>query len=267
MPSHRRLFSVGPETANEARFQVFPRNTMTDLQDILLDKLVGSAIGQNWKDGPFHVAAELIPGKPMKFTGQHGDTTAKNAIASRLGYPLMLLEAGQGAMLVLEEEDDRRAVAMGLFSTVEPGKKQKPRPEEVYRLAAVAVARHAHRLLCKSTKCGVGSILDRVLAEDDESSRDQLFDPFFRSKCPTYDKDVDLKINLSGRKTPAIARSIAAAQCCAGVYIYSGQPLKDEAGRAAREASRVAALIGGVPGAIALCVELAQRLGMPISAG
>src|SRR5688500_12058660 len=112
---------------------------MTDLQDLLLDKLAGTEFGSGWQDGPFRVAAELIPGKPINFTGKYEDITARNAVASRLGYPLMLLEAAQGAVSVLRNEDDHRALAMSVIRAIPPGSKPKPQPSEVYWFAAVSV--------------------------------------------------------------------------------------------------------------------------------
>jgi hypothetical protein len=232
---------------------------MTDLQDLLLDKLVGSPIGKGWKDGPFRVAAELVPGKRIRFTGQHDDAPAKNAIAGRLGYPRMLLEAAQGAVSVLKAEDDRRSFAMTLLGAIPPGTKQKPRPLGVYRLAAVAVTRRAHALACPGAKCGVKAVLDRVLAADPEEERDQAIDPLFKATCPAFGKDIDLTIRIAP-KTPAVVRTIYAAVCCAGAY-WDPNPHHD-ANRAAREACRAAALVGGVEEAVALCVELARRLGM-----
>ena len=236
---------------------------MTDLQDLLLDKLAGTEFGAGWQDGPFRVAAELIPGKPIKFTGKDEDATARNAIASRLGYPTILLEAAQGAVWVLASEDDRRALAMSVIRAIPPGSKSTPQPSEVYWFAATSVTRRAHALVCKAPRCGVMACLDAALAATTEKARERALDPFFRRRCPTYGRDLDEKIWISVR-TPAIDRTIEAAGNCAGCY-WSFE-MKKAAARAARESARAAALVGGVEEAVGLCIELAQRLGMRATA-
>ncbi|MBY0229096.1 MAG: hypothetical protein K2W96_07455 [Gemmataceae bacterium] len=172
---------------------------MTDLQDLLLDMMVGAKAGKLWKDGPFHAAALLVPGKPIVFKNSaNHDDKAKNAVASRLGYPRMLLEAAHGGLYLLPKEDDRRAVAMGVLLAVPPGKKQKPRAKESYRLAALAVTRAAHASACPAT-CPVLAVLDKAMDEE-EAKRAALIGTLARKRCPTDKRDLGLAMGLSVNK-------------------------------------------------------------------
>src|SRR5918911_847921 len=95
---------------------------MTDPQDRILDRLVGTRVGVNWPDGPLALAAEVVGGhKPVKFGQTDNDRGAKAEIARRLGYPVLLCEAIQGANRGLGAEDDRRGLAMNLFGTIPVG--------------------------------------------------------------------------------------------------------------------------------------------------
>src|SRR5437870_4591771 len=89
---------------------------MTDLQDRILDRLVGTWVGVNWPDGPLAIAADVVGGhKPVKFGQTDNDRGPKGEIARRLGYPVLLCEAIQGANRGLKAEDDRRGLAIALF--------------------------------------------------------------------------------------------------------------------------------------------------------
>jgi hypothetical protein len=236
---------------------------MTDLQDLLLDRLVGAKIGKGWKDGPFRLAADLIPGKPIKFTGTFKDETAKNAIASRLGYPLMLLEAAQGAASLLKAEDDRRALAMAVLRSIPPGTKQKPRPSDDYWLAGVAAVERAHRLVCRARGCQVAASLKAMLRAEDHEGWERATDALLGASCPSYTKDIDTAIRITPA-TPAVDRSIHAAHDCLA-YGSDTAYVKQSAARAARESARAALLVGGMSEAVAVCVEIARRLGMATS--
>jgi hypothetical protein len=233
---------------------------MTDLQDLLLDRLVGAKVGPHWRDGPFRLAADLIPGKPIVFIGKYDDLKAKNAIASRLGYPLMLLEAAQGAASLLKAEDDRRALAMAVIRSIPPGTKQKPRPSDDYWLAAVAAAEKAHRLVCRARGCQIAANLKAMLRAEDHEGRERAVDGMMRASCPTYPKGFDTEVHITPA-TPALDRSIRAALDSL-VYGADTAEVKQAAARSARES---ALLVGGMSEAVAVCVEVARRLGMAVS--
>ena len=234
---------------------------MTDLQDLLLDKMVGAKAGRLWGDGPFHAAALLVPGKVIAFKDAYGGSAARNAVSARLGYPRMLLEGAHGALSALATEDDRRALAMGVILAVPPGKKQKPRPSAAYRVAAVAATRQAHALACSVAGCGLLAALDAALSAG-EKTGGIGHGPRVHG-CPPHESEMARAANLSPKST-ALSRSLHAAENAALSFSYR-QPA-EKVNACAREACRAAAMVGGVSGAVALCAELARRLGMEAKA-
>jgi hypothetical protein len=237
---------------------------MTDLQDLLLDKLATSPVGAGWEDGPFRLAADLIPGKPIRFKGRYEDATAKNAIAARLGYPAMLLHAAQGAVSALADEEDRRALAMTVLRAVTPGIKQKPRPREVYVTAAVEIARRCHALHCRAKKCPLTAALDAFLSADTWRKQDQAVGRLFKSTCPTHGRPGGEKVWIT-TATPPLARTVQAATLAVASNDTEGTDFYTDLNRVGRETGRAAAAVG-VRAAVALCADLARRLGMEAEA-
>ncbi len=231
---------------------------MTDLQDLILDKMVAVEAGGRWKGGPFHLAAELLPGKRIRFTGRDGDGSARNAISSRLGYPRMLLEAAHGALAGLAGEEDRRSLAMGLIQAAVPGKKQKGRPAEMYCRAAVAITHRAHGLACKARGCALLAALTEALAAEAVAEQRKAIQQVTAAACPTFGRPPRTHIVLVA-KTPAVDRTVHAARNCREAYETVYRPA-NEVNAAAREAGRAAALAGGAAEALALCTELDRLL-------
>jgi hypothetical protein len=232
---------------------------MTEIQELLLDMMVAAEIGKNWQGGPFHIAAALLPGKPIVFKGKYGEGKAKSAISTRLGYPLALLEAVQGMVYLLKAEDDRRALAIAIFRAIPPGIKRKARPSAVTWLAGIGVTRRAHALVCHAPTCEVLTALDALRAAETAEDRVPVLESFFTKRCPTAGRDCSWYIPVT-RKTSALDRTLAAARGCVRTYGRSMQVTY--AGRAAREAARAALVAGGLEEAVGLCVELARLLGM-----
>jgi hypothetical protein len=231
---------------------------MTDLQDLLLDKMVAVEAGGRWEKGPFHLAATLVPGKEIRFTGRMGDPKAKNAIAARLGYPRMLLEAAHGALAGLSAEEDRRALAMGLIQAAEPGKKQKPRPAALYCHAAVAITHRAHGLVCKSPRCSLLPALAGALEANTAPKQAKALGKTYTASCPTYGKSLRNPVRLVP-KTPAVDRTVHAVLNCRAAYREIYRPAND-VNAVAREAAKAVALAVGVGEALALCAELNRLL-------
>ena len=127
---------------------------MTDLQDRILDRLVGTRLGVNWPEGPLTIAAEVVGGlKPVKFGQTDNDRGAKAEIARRLGYPVLLCEAIQGANRGLAAEDDRRGLAMGLFNTIPVGGRLPKLSSERQNRIALRLAVRAHPYVCRHPDC------------------------------------------------------------------------------------------------------------------
>ncbi|MBY0229059.1 MAG: hypothetical protein K2W96_07260, partial [Gemmataceae bacterium] len=79
--------------------------------------------------------------------------------------------------------------------------------------------------------------------------------------CYTYFRTVPIQL---APKTTAVARTLHADLNCARAYTEAEPRLWVNS--VAREACRAAAMVGGVSAAVALCVELARRLGMEAKA-
>jgi hypothetical protein len=232
---------------------------MTEIQELLLDKMVAADLGNNMKGGPFHIAAELLAGKPIEFKGNHAQGKMMRALAARLGYPLALLEALQGAVYLLDAEDDRRAFAIAIFRAIPPGITRKALAADVTWLAGVGVTRRAHALVCPAPTCAVTTALDTLQAARTEEERLPVLGSFFQKYCATAGRDCSKEIHLT-RKTSALDRTLHAARDSVRHYNTTGKVLY--AGRAAREAARAALVASGLEEAVGLCVELARLLGI-----
>jgi hypothetical protein len=128
-------------------------------------------------------------------------------------------------------------------------------------VAGARVARDAHALVCKAEGCGILAVLDRNLADSEARSRggDKSIIRTVGGRCPSF-KGPRGQIVLRP-KTPALQRSIHAARNAADTFGHYHP--HDDLNACARESCRVAAMIGGVAGAVGLCVSLARHLGMP----
>ncbi len=129
---------------------------MTDLQDRILDRLVGVTVGVNWPDGPLTSAAEVVGGKNrIRFGQTDNDRGAKSEIARRLGYPILLCEAIQGGNRGLKNEDDRRSFAMTVFRGIPVGGTIPRMSVEAQNRIALQLAIRAHPYLCPHAACPV----------------------------------------------------------------------------------------------------------------
>jgi hypothetical protein len=137
---------------------------MTDLQQRILDKLNDASIGVDWPDGPLTLAARVVGGrKRIQFGQTDNDRGAKSEIARRLGYPVLLCEAIQGANRGLKDENDRRRLATTLFGTLGfGGAIPKLSSQEQNRIALRMVIR-THPYVCHPD-CAVPAALADLLA-------------------------------------------------------------------------------------------------------
>jgi hypothetical protein len=126
---------------------------MTDLQVRILDQLNSAKLGIGFPDSLLRIAADLIPGKKPIVFDQWLNRSAYSEISSRLGFPLELTYAIQGANSALEADEDRRRFAMTLFSRLPVGGK-RPILLNLQKAKIVAsVAVRIHPLVCKNPDC------------------------------------------------------------------------------------------------------------------
>ena len=235
---------------------------MTDLQDAILDRLVGTRVGVNWPDGPLAIAADVIGGsKPVQFGQTDNDRGAKAEIARRLGYPVLLVEAIQGGNRGLVEEDDRRGFAMAVFRLIPVGgKPRRLTMEEQNHIAAWAALR-AHRCVCPDSKCPMLGMIER-LAGIDSVSRGMfnLEKEAVRTRCtfagtPKDDGQVGW---LTARSTKQQRLLQTITQVAGGLSAGSSMG----GWCSIRESARLCASEGGLSEAVACCEEIARRCGL-----
>jgi hypothetical protein len=232
---------------------------MTDLQDLILDKLVGSKVGANLPDSPLTIAASLIESKrPIAFGKSHNDA-AMSEIARRLGWPVLLAEGFQGGVRALKDEEDRRRLAMTVFRVVQVGGPQPKLtgPEQAKIAAAAAVA--VHPFVCTKPKCQWAGVL---LAITDRGHTRPANRRAYTAHCLT-----------AHGKHPVGGAWLHASSDDEQRLIVMGQHVENAlkrltktAGYAVREAVRLAVTRRGITEAVALIADIARRCGMATEA-
>jgi hypothetical protein len=234
---------------------------MTDLQDSILDRLVGTRVGVDWPDGPLTIAAQVVGGrKHIRFGQTDNDRGAKAEIARRLGYPVLLCEAIQGANRGLTVEDDRRSLAITLFRTI-PVAGPVPRlsAAEQNRIAT-RLAIRAHAYACPHADCPV----PRMLAELLEAARvtRAMASAALRVRCEAAGGTLQEKATrwLTARSTRKERLAQTAAMAVRGL----GWGKSVQGWCSVRESARLAASERGVGEAVACCIEIARSCGMAV---
>jgi hypothetical protein len=235
---------------------------MTDLQDAILDKLVGSSVGVDWPDGPLAIAAEVVGGsKPVKFGQTDNDRGAKAVVAARLGYPVLLCEAIQGANRGLKAEDDRRSLAMSLFATISVGGALPRLSSLAQNKIAACLAIRVHPYVCPRTDCPVPAALAR-LVEAPEVTR-ALCVSAERARCETAGRisaGIAAWAGLTARSTREERLAQTAARALFGLRVGRSP----HGWSSLRESARLAASERGLAEAVACCVEVARQCGLAV---
>jgi hypothetical protein len=228
---------------------------MTDLQDRILDRLVGTPVGFDWPDGPLAIAAEVIGGtKPVKFGQTDNDRGAKGEIARRLGYPVLLCEAIQGANRGLKVEDDRRSLAMTLFATIPIGGPIAKLSSLAQNRVAARLAIRAHPYDCLASDCPVPAAL-AILIEAPRPTRKMVV-ATAATRCATAGP---LRETGCGWLT---ARSTQGQRLVQTVMMALRGFEKGKSVHgwcSIRESARLAASERGLAEAVACCVEIARQ--------
>lgn len=235
---------------------------MTELQDRILDRLAGKPVGRNWPNGPLALAADVTGGTtPVKFGQTDMDRGAKNEIARRLGYPILLCEAIQGANRGAPTEDDRRSLAMILFSTILIGGRIPRIPALEQNRIALRMAFRVHPFACTHPKCRVAKTLSELLVIPTITSA--LAAAALQVPCAAQ--------NERRQKTRGGAGSIASSDLLVRLRHTSMMALRGfETAKSVngwcsvRESARLAAAQRGIPEAVAGCVEIARLCGMSV---
>jgi hypothetical protein len=234
---------------------------MTDLQDMILDNLVGTRVGVNWPDGPLAIAAAVVGGtRPVKFGQTDNDRGAKAEIARRLGYPVILCEAIQGANRGLKAEDDRRSLAMAVFRTVPIGGAIPKLSSQTQTRIATRLAIRAHPFVCLDAHCPVPRALAELL--DAPSINRSLLVKAGQQRCLTANRTGQGA--GPGWLTARSERDRRLAQT-ASMALRGFQSGKSVHGWCSiRESARLAASERGLEEAIACCIEIARQCGIAV---
>jgi hypothetical protein len=235
---------------------------MTDLQDAILDRLVGTRIGMNWPDGPLTIAAEVVGGgKPIQFGVTDNDRGAKREIARRLGYPILLIEAIQGANRGFFSQEDRRSFALAIFQHIAVAGHMPVLSSAAQNHIAARLAIRAHPYVCVDPACPVPKMLDDLLLLSlvTQKQATQGYD----TRCATADKT--LRNALAGWLTPRSTKIDRLLQTAAQV-IHGLVERKSMGGWCSiRESVRLAASERGLEEAIDCCKDIAQQCGLVVS--
>lgn len=235
---------------------------MTELQDRILDRLVGTPVGVNWPNGALAIAAEVVGGqKPVQFGQTDNDRRAKTEIARRLGYPILLCEAIQGANRGLTTEDDRRGLAMTVFSTIPVGGPIPRLSAQFQNRVATQLAIRIHPYVCQHLDCPMPGVLAELLKAPAVTAQ-MAADAYFQTRCEAVGGTLigNGSVWLNARSTPMqrLVQTMAMA-------LWGFRTGKSVHGWCSiRESARLAASQRGVGEAIACCVEIARQCQMAV---
>jgi hypothetical protein len=243
---------------------------VTDLQDEILDRLVAAPMGVDWPSGPLTSAAHVISGtRRIRFGATDNDRGAKAEIARRLGYPVLLCEAIQGGNRGLAAEDDRRAFAMTIFSTIPLGGAVKRMSVRAQGLIAVRLADRTHRYVCAGEGCPLSESL-QLLAEADEARTLGRVNKALAAVCSRYSEAVhsveflDIRVAASSLQRSVYSAYRAGCALRRGWHVPQGKG--SDAWASVRESVRLAASELGVGEAVDCCLDIARACGMPVAA-
>lgn len=232
---------------------------MTDLQDQILDHLVGSRVAADWPGGPLDLAAGVVGGtKPVQFGQTDNDRGAKAEIARRLGYPVLLCEAIQGGARGLGEAD-RRGFAMTVFRSVPVGGKPPKLSSLDQTRIAGRLAVRAHGYVCPDGWCAVRRmLLDLQTSESIPRARAQ---ELRQTACATIGRLSGYLVEwLTARST----RDERLAQTALMIVRGFASGTSVHGWCSARESVRLAASERGPEEAVACCLAVARECGLGV---
>lgn len=236
---------------------------MTDLQDLILDRLVGAKLGANLPDSPLRVAAELIEGKrPIEFGKSYNDA-AMTEIARRLGWPVLLAEGVQGGVRALAEEDDRRRFAVTVFRMLPVGLQQPKLNKLDQARVAAAAAAVVHPFVCATPKCQWADVLLAITNRGHIRAANRRT---FAANCLTAHGKHPARQN--GGAWLHASSDDEQRLIVMGQHVENAlKKLTKTAGFALREAMRLTVARRGITEAVTLVAAVARRCGMAVEAG
>ncbi len=232
---------------------------MTDLQDLILDKLVAATLGRDLPDSPLTVAAQLIEGKrPIKFGDKFNDSVMSE-IARRLGWPVFLAEGVQGGIRALESEEDRRQFAMTLFRTLPVGgTPPKLTKHDMARFVAWP-ALDVHPLVCQNPNCRWPNRMEE-LADSHEGDDLPAADPLCLTVQAEFPHGLSTPLYDASPDTARLLKLTEAVR-----NAFRKKP-KTTAGYALREIVRLTIKHRGIGEAVKVIAGVARQCGLAVEA-
>lgn len=231
---------------------------MTGDQDEICDRLVGSKISKNWVGGPLHVAALVLD--PSFVPSPRNDSRPRQ-FARAVGWPVTFCEGITGANAALSNEDDRRSLAIAIFSRVHPhrpGKRAPSIPARITHEATQWAALRAHE-----SACGMDCPLHQAaLVMLNAVEGGGTWATIFRtdSECKTAPRMHHVRVSPS---------SSAAHHAVVAMRYLDSMMIQPQAQYymldALRESAKAETKVHGVSGSVEFCLTLAEKLGLRMS--
>jgi hypothetical protein len=224
---------------------------MNAFQEVILDQLMAAdRIGDYWHGGPLALAVDAL---------RTAGLTTHQDPARALGYPEELCQALQGASKIFESMDERRTLAISVFTEIPPRERGPRRSLRQQVEGALWSVRRARSLV--SQRGGPAETAEAVIAQ--YLAGQTVEAAVIERVSAQLDQAIDRTPELTREFT---AERLALAACFFALHAArqagAKQPARENAARAARDAARLAALVQGVPGAVTFCLDFGEQLGM-----
>jgi hypothetical protein len=231
---------------------------MNPMQEVILDRLIG-APRKDFEThvGPVGLAVQALVEASLVQRG--GDP-------HRLGYPLMLLHALEGACSMLRAAvEDQRRIAVNVFTEVAASTEPLSFAHRKQIKTALWCAKRVHPLICRA-EC---PYLEQAVSQIERYLQPGMAPfPLLRSapdalnSCSAGNQIVwdtrlggAVTIKYIGRET--IENVLKAARAD-----QKHESVEDPCHKAGEYAGRLVAMQEGVPGSIGFCLDLARELGI-----
>ena len=228
---------------------------MNPFQEVILDRLVGAGSDEFTDElGPLAMAFQALIDAGL---------IEADASALSLGYPLLLSAALDSGIAMLWEVEDKRQLALQVFSAVPPRPDVTEMPAQQQIKAALWCAQRVHPLVCRADCPYLLDAAAEVAHHCEGTPRAEEAAAGPRSfACGAntnvvWDAVANSMITLRCLAFHTIDKVVEAAQA-AGDHDAAVSASRYSASYAGRI---VAHFLGG-PGAAALCVDLAHELGV-----
>jgi len=228
---------------------------MNPFQEVILDRLVGAGPDEFTEHlGPLGLAFQALVDAGL---------IAAHASALSLGYPLLLSSALESAGAMLRGIEDKRQLALAVFTAVPPRPVVAPLPARRQITAALWCARRAHPLICRADclflKDAIAQIAhhcDGVPLAADAAARPRFF-ACAATNTMVWDAVDMAAITVRCLAYHSIDKVLEAAQA------ERQSPAVETGSRfSASYAGRLVALQLGAAGAADFCIDLARELGI-----